>query len=391
MSNTIRVLHLFNSYLNTTVNWAYNLIYYLPDTEVVIASKNFIRCNYYPGRFEYIKFPLKRFENQKRTFSLRLLNKFISGVFGIFYPWYVQKKCGACDIAHSHFATVGWEYMRLAKRMGIPHVVSFYGYDYEHILFRTPFWKQRYRQLFQRADLFLCEGKHGAQILKKIGCPPGKIRVARLGVDVDHIPFWERTKERGGLHLLQLAKFTAKKGHRYTIDAFKMALENCPDMNLTFVGLDPWGIRSELLKQINNTPADGKVFFQDSIDYKYLHEFMKDFQVFIHPSCYTEQMDCEGGAPIVLLDAQATGMPVISTTHCDIPDEVLHQKTGLLSPEKDSASLVKSIEIFYQMGQNEYNLFAQKARQHVEQNYDIKLNSSMLRTIYSELISTKNS
>ncbi|MDL1980892.1 MAG: glycosyltransferase [Deltaproteobacteria bacterium] len=126
------------------------------------------------------------------------MNKIISGVLEVFYPWYVQKKCGSCDIAHSHFAMVGWEYMRLAKRMGIPHVVSFYGYDYEHILFRKPFWKRRYRQLFQCADLFLCEGKHGAQILKKIGFPPEKIRVARLGVDVDHIPFWERTKERGG-------------------------------------------------------------------------------------------------------------------------------------------------------------------------------------------------
>lgn len=281
--------------------------------------------------------------------------------------------------------------MRLAKRMGIPHVVSFYGYDYEHILFRTPFWKQRYRQLFQRADLFLCEGKHGAQILKKIGCPPEKIRVARLGVDVDQIPFWKRTKERRELHLLQIAKFTAKKGQKYTIDAFKMALENGPNMSLTFVGLDPWGIRSELLKEINSTPADGKLFFQDSIDYKYLHEFMKDFQIFIHPSCYTEQMDCEGGAPIVLLDAQATGMPVISTTHCDIPDEVLHKKTGLLSPEKNSASLAKSIETFYQMGQNEYNLFAQKARRHIEQNYDIKQNSRIIRTIYDELICSKNS
>ena len=38
-------------------------------------------------------------------------------------------------------------------------------------------------------------------------------------------------------------------------------------------------------------------------------------------------MDCEGGAPIVLLDAQATGLPIISTKHCDIPDEVSHKKS----------------------------------------------------------------
>lgn len=39
----------------------------------------------------------------------------------------------------------------------------------------------------------------------------------------------------------------------------------------------------------------------------------------------------EGGAPIALLDAQATGLPVLSTRHCDIPFEVEHERTGLLA------------------------------------------------------------
>ncbi len=62
------------------------------------------------------------------------------------------------------------------------------------------------------------------------------------------------------------------------------------------------------------------------------------------PVATLKDMDCEGGAPVVLLDAQATGMPVISTTHCDIPDEVVHGETGLLSPEKDVGALAELIK-----------------------------------------------
>ena len=67
---------------------------------------------------------------------------------------------------------------------------------------------------------------------------------------------------------------------------------------------------------------------------------MEGYHVFIQPSCYTATRDCEGGAPLVLLNAQATGMPVITTTHCDIPDEVIHNETGLLTAERDIEGLV---------------------------------------------------
>jgi colanic acid/amylovoran biosynthesis glycosyltransferase len=129
------------------------------------------------------------------------------------------------------------------------------------------------------------------------------------------------------------------------------------------------------------------VFFYEWVDPGQLHDLMRDYHVFIHPSCYSQNMDCEGGAPIVLLDAQATGLPVISTTHCDIPDEVSHGLTGLLSPEKDVESLAKSIEIFYHMGQDEYDEFSVRARLHVSRTYDIRSNAKKLRQLYQEIIS----
>ena len=113
---------------------------------------------------------------------------------------------------------------------------------------------------------------------------------------------------------------------------------------------------------------------------------MEDFDVFIHPSCYATDRDCEGGAPIILLNAQAVGIPVISTNHCNIPDEVIHQKTGLLSNEKDVQGLKKSILRFYKMENEEYQQFSKSALNHVQSDFDIKQNSKQLRKFYEELL-----
>ncbi len=97
-------------------------------------------------------------------------------------------------------------------------------------------------------------------------------------------------------------------------------------------------------------------------------------------------MDCEGGAPIVLLDAQATGMPTISTNHCDIPDEVIHGNTGLLCKERDSSSIAQAIKTFYKMNQKEYNRYAKNARKHIEESYDIRKNAIKVMDIYNEIL-----
>jgi len=325
--------------------------------------------------------------NPEKRLGLRLINALISPLVWL-YPIYVRKTSVKCDLIHSHFATAGWEYLRLAKQLRVPYLVSFYGFDYESLIFSSQKWRSRYRRLFKNADLFLCEGSHGARVLAELGCPPQKIRVVRLGVDVQNVPTFRRTKGTEELKLLQVASSVEKKGQKYALEAFVMALRRCPNMSLTFMGP---GVKGRLQAELNTQSVmkctEGKVFFFEGVDHTELHNLMRDYHVFIHPSCYSQNMDCEGGAPIVLLDAQATGMPVISTTHCDIPDEVSHGLTGLLSPEKDVESLAKSIEIFYHMGQHEYDDFSARARLHVTREYDIQSNAQKLRRLYHEIIS----
>jgi colanic acid/amylovoran biosynthesis glycosyltransferase len=176
----------------------------------------------------------------------------------------------------------------------------------------------------------------------------------------------------------------------HAVRAFLEALPACPNMTLTFVGREREGRQGpgveDVRRMVSSTPAAGKVFFIEGVEFARLHKFMRDYQVFIHPSCYSQSRDCEGGAPIVLLDAQATGMPVIATRHCDIPDEVVDGATGLLSAEGDVCGLTSSIQRFYNMDTAEYDRFATAAREHVMRRHDAEPCAAALEKVYGEVI-----
>ena len=81
--------------------------------------------------------------------------------------------------------------------------------------------------------------------------------------------------------------------------------------------------------------------------------FIQKCSVFVLPSYYAE------GLPKVLLEAAASGLPIITTDHPGCRDAIINQKTGLLVPIKDRESLVMAIisllenqELLEEMGAN---------------------------------------
>lgn len=397
--SSIRVLHTFKRYLPTTQNWAFRLIESLPAADVHIYAQRFEKKNFYPASWRYVDFGIPNidaFYKEIGTSGVDILYKILLRAS---LPWLKKKRLNLLrqyvakneiDIVHSHFGPFGCIVGEALKGTKVRHVVSFYGFDYEQLPFQQPAYFTRYKRLFREAAALVCEGSHGARTLVKMGCPPEKVHVVHLGIDADRISLAKRRKEPGQLNLVQIASLTEKKGHYYTIRAFLRALHSAPNMTLTIVGSARAGKDELILQDINEQVrihgVTDKVTIIPRIDFKLLYEFLNDFDVFIHPSCYASDMDSEGGAPVVLLDAQATGMPVISTAHCDIPDEVIHGETGLLSPEKNVEALTENILKFYHMNAEEYGSFSTKARDHVAANYDITKSGVGLRSVYEGLL-----
>lgn len=391
-----KVLHLFDNYLPPSQVWAHQLLKHATNTEIHIAARHYQKQNFYHSGFRYVSnifdglrqykkdISSKKISNQMKRFIIRAL-PYLLGSFDQRIIQYIQRH--EIQILHAHFAPVAWSYCKLARKSNIPLVISFYGYDYEYFPKLYPVFNQHYQTLFAIAALILCEGEHGRKILQEKGCASDKIRIAKLGVELNNIQYQERIKNPKELRLIQVASFTRKKGHIYTLKAFREALITCPNLSLTLVGnTKEEEVKTQVYHFIHENNLSAKVQLKEFLPYSEVMDELYRHHVFIHPSCYTEDLDCEGGAPIVLLDAQATGMPVISTIHCDIPQEVIHKKTGWLVPEKDVSALSRAIAHFYHMETGELRKYGQRARKHVAEYYDVEENAKVLESIYSELV-----
>ncbi len=385
------VLHCFGTYLGTTENWAFRLIRHVPGCRQLVAAHRFLDNDFYVPEIEYLRPPVQLGAMPRS--ALKRAWHLADSVHARFYPHYLawRLRHQRIDIVHSHFANIGWRYRKLASALGALHAISFYGWDYEHLSTIRPEWKSRMSQMFAEADLLICEGRHGAATLARMGCPEHKIRVCRLGVEPDRIPVFRRKKQPGELRLLQIASFREKKGHLYSIRAFADASMNCPNSTLTLVGSGDATALKALRVTAIETGVENRVHFVPALDFAQLHEFMRGYHVFIHPSVHSALNDCEGGAPVVLLDAQATGMPVISTRHCDIPEEVVDGSTGLLSDERDVIGLSDAIRRFYLMDQTEYDGFADRARTHVSTHFESHTCSARLGALYAEAMQCRPS
>ncbi|MBR9921986.1 MAG: glycosyltransferase family 4 protein [Bacteroidetes bacterium] len=385
----MKILHVFDRYLNSTMNWAFQLLKHTEETEHIITAPLFIDNPFRKAPFTFLDSPYQQslpqdewsIPNQQQLFAH-------FGQRSGHYQRYLfnQIKRHKPDLIHTHFATMGWRAHLPALRTNTPLIISFYGYDYERLPYRKPIYKKRYQQLFKQASVLITEGEHGASILARQGCPPEKIKVVPLGVQPDTIPFIRR-KPQSPFKLLQAATFTPKKGQIYSVQALEKALQNHPDLELTLLGeIVDQAYFDEIKSFVDSHGLIDKVHFQKFVDPADFHQFLGGFHLFIHPSCYADDKDCEGGAPIVLLDAQATGMPIISTRHCDIPAEVIHGKTGWLSAEKDVVDLAAGITHFRQLSELEYGLYAQQAREHVGRHFDVRQSGRTLNALYRQLL-----
>ena len=275
----------------------------------------------------------------------------------------------------------------LKRRLKMPMITMFYGHDITRIERR---WHRRYQKLFSHGEIFLGEGSHMCQTIADAGCPSYKIRKIHLGVDLNKIPFGPRELQKGEpIRILASSSFTEKKGLPYAFEAFARAVKRHPDMTLTVIG----GYSNQQEKHIYNKCLDivqrhgigDKIEFLGYLSYDEYLEHLMTSHIMLHPSITASDGDSEGGAPVTLIEASASGLPVISSWHCDIPEVIIDGKTGLLRDEKDIDGLVDAIldlatapEIWPEM--------ARASRQQISQKYDLTKQINLLENNYNELI-----
>lgn len=245
------------------------------------------------------------------------------------------------DILHAHFGQNG---VRLASHRTPERklVTSFYGYDASGLVKEEDEMRAKYQKLFERGDLFLVEGPAMQEKLLELGCPEGKTAIQRIAIDTSRItPTYP--DPQSPLRVLMVGRFVEKKGFPDGIKAFATALGGT-DAELRIVGGDAEYSRDRLETIADAAGVREQITFTGYLDYDdYLTE-IHDCSILLAPSKRAASGDSEGGAPTVLLEAQASGKPVVATTHADIPYVVADGETGLLASPGNISELATELQ-----------------------------------------------
>jgi colanic acid/amylovoran biosynthesis glycosyltransferase len=279
------------------------------------------------------------------------------------------------DIIHCHFGPNGIKGI-LLKKLGLIQgklITSFHGYDITYYLEKSG--KNPYEDLFEIGDLFLPISEHWKNKLIELGCNENKIIVHRMGVDCRKFSFTPRyPSDDGQVQIVTIARLVEKKGVEYGIRAIAKLAKTNHKIEYNIIGDGPlMGYLQERIKQlgVENTVKLLGWKQQDEVV-----EILNNSHILLAPSVTSKDGDQEG-IPVVLMEAMAMGLPVVSTLHSGIPELVKDGVTGFLAPERDVDALAERLNYLIEHSEDWLKMGEAGCR-YVEEHYNInKLNEDL--------------
>ncbi len=380
----LQILHSYHVWLPLTMSWLYNQVKYLPK-----SVQSAIYCDRRITDSGYDLPNMYCLEDE--SFISSRINFYLRKAGLGRYSRHLRKTLRehSFDVIHGHFGNMAWELLPAAKAESIPLITTFYGLDINFLPRQRPVWYKRYPKLFDYTSLVLCEGPHMKQKVRELGCPPEKIVVHHLGIELDSIPFKKRIPDTEHTRILIAGSFREKKGISYALEAIRNLVDEY-DISVTIIGdanqndsnkKEARKIR-ELMESPDLKPLITHLGFQP---HDRLIEEALNHHIFLSPSVTASDGDTEGGAPVVLTEMAATGMPIVSSNHCDIPNIVHHEKNGLLAEERDTDQLATHLRYLIDHP-DLWEPMGRYGRQIAENAFDAHKQSHRLFELYSAVI-----
>ena len=141
--------------------------------------------------------------------------------------------------------------------------------------------------------------------------------------------------------IIAVGRLIAKKGFAELIRACALLAERGKLFRCEIIGEGP--LENELRAQIAQLNLQNRFVLSGAKPQREVRQHLAAASVFVLPSV----LDPEGGMdnlPTVIMEAMATGLPVISTNIAGIPEMVVQNETGFLVQPADPIALAKAIE-----------------------------------------------
>jgi glycosyltransferase involved in cell wall biosynthesis len=288
-------------------------------------------------------------------------------------------------LINAQFGLSGALILPWAERLNIPLLVHYRGADatidpkqarYQSL--NHWIYHRRLAALQTRAALFLPVSDFIRDRLLAQGFPPDRTITHYGGVDVQRFQADPAVaRERVVLFVGRLAE---KKGCDVLIQAIAAVQAQAPDVELIFIGDGP--LRADLEAQAKTSLK--RYQFLGMQPPEMVKTWMNRARIFAAPSVTAANGDSEG-LPTVIVEAQAMGLPVVSTIHAGIPEAVIHGETGFLTPERDVDGLAHHCLALLQSDEL-WERISRGGRSHMEQNFNHITQIAYLEDLYRAVL-----
>jgi glycosyltransferase involved in cell wall biosynthesis len=267
-----------------------------------------------------------RFFFKVRDFGALLLGAALSG----------EIKNWNIDHIHAHFATWPTTIALVVSSLnGIPFSFTAHAHD---IYIRQMMLKEK----ISRAKAVIAISDFNRKYLQGLARPAdrSKISTVYLGVDFKALRFPKRKEKNAIPQILSIGRLVPQKGFRYLIEALDLVKKKNGKFKAAIVGGGPGFEELENLIKVKG--LGGEVELLGPLLFVEVRKRLANADIFVSPSVKVPDGNIDG-IPVVLFEAMAAKLPIVSTRVSGIPEAVKDGETGLLVKEKDAEGLAEAI------------------------------------------------
>ena len=259
------------------------------------------------------------------------------------------------DIVHTHAAKAGVLGRRAAYKMGVKQIYhTFHGHVFHSYFgnFKTRIFKEIEKNLAKKSTKIIAISEIQKSELSKIHkiCPENKIEVIPLGFDLEKFNTDKDSKRKefrkkwnlkeNEIAIGIIGRLVPIKNHKFFIDAIQEVLKNSKVPIRAFIVGDGEE-KQNIINYIKNKNLDfslnyNPATFQLTSWIKEIDRVNSGMDII----CLTSLNE---GTPVSLIEAQASGKPIVSTKTGGIENIVLENKTALLSEKNDLHNFSKNL------------------------------------------------
>ncbi len=285
------------------------------------------------------------------------------------------------DIVHTHLVLSQFWGRRAAMAAGVKRIISSEQNAYRFKVYPPFRWiEQRLTRATER--VIACSEHVRDHLVRNVGLPPEKVAVVYNGVDTEAFapadtddPARAATRAELGIEsgekvIGTVGHLNRQKGHDVLIEAMAKVLEREPAARLVIAGRGPLRKRLEALA-VKRGVAE-KVTFAGLVSD--VARLLKAFDVFAFPSLWE-------GFGIALVEAMATGLPVVASETGGITEIVQDSVSGLLVRPGDRRELAEGlIEVLHEA--DLARKLAQNALARIRERFALERTVEQVATIY---------